>query len=214
MIPGFPGVELWIWPRHMLRVHGRMVLLSRREGDLLSVLTSAHGRFFTAAELLVHSYVDADDEPDYGCETIVVRIYNLRRKLARYGISIDLKGRKSGERTYRLDGFSLMPDWCQENVTHRLSPVAITEIVSRWKDGEKETSLASEYGIHLRTVYKLVKPLRPKSGKHRRLKQNVVSEIRARWKDGLCPKALAYEYGVHLDTVHRVIRPERRSVAN
>ncbi len=109
VIPGLPGVRLWIWPRHRLSALGVTVELTRREGDVLAVLASDVRRYWHRDELADLAYSDPDDEPEFPADTIRTRIWRLRRKFRSHGLVLDIHGRRGSWGGYRLVGIHPVP---------------------------------------------------------------------------------------------------------
>jgi hypothetical protein len=106
VIPGLDGVRFWIWPEHALRVHGRTVRLSRRDGDLMAVLLSDPRRHWKADDLVDYAYSDPDDEPEWGRDTVRTRLSRLRRTFLRHGLVLRIDSRYGPGGGCRLLGFS------------------------------------------------------------------------------------------------------------
>lgn len=185
MIPGLPDVEYWIWPQHMLKISGRSVLLSRREGDLISVMLSNHRKSWTFSELLESAYQDPDDEPEWGEQTIRSRIIQIRAKCARHGI--DLRINAMGRMGCRITRISLVENW---------TPPVRPQIQYR-------RSSAQWLG-KMRNTAPVYRTRHPEAGPTKLSSEQVV-EIRNRWNNGEGARHLADDYRVTPDAIRNII---------
>lgn len=185
MIPGLPGVKLWIWPQHMLEVDGRSVLLSRREGDMLAVMLSNHQKFWTFGELLELAYQDPDDEPEWGSQTIRGRIVQIRTKCARHGV--DLRINAMGRMGCRITSISRIEDW---------TPPPVAQLQSR-------RAYAQWLG-KMRNTAPVYRTRHPEAGPAK-LSSAQVIEIRNRWNAGEGARRLAADYRVSADAIRNII---------
>jgi DNA-binding response OmpR family regulator len=94
-----------IWPEYVVQTGGREVRLSRKRGEILTILLMRPGRYCPPNEMIELIYPDPDREPDWAYGALKVHIFRMRQAFREAGIETDLRGH--WYRGYSCTGFAV-----------------------------------------------------------------------------------------------------------